>query len=104
MNALEKFEHKNMMLFQQLADITRYQKELKRQEDEAKEALLIAMENHSIKSVDNEIVKVNYIDASESVSLDVSALRAAEPELYRELMEKYNKRSVRRPYIKITVK
>jgi predicted phage-related endonuclease len=104
MNALEKFEHKNMMLFQKLADITRYKKELEKQEKEAKEALLIAMENHNVTAIDNEIVKVNYIDATESVALDTRALRAAEPELYRKLMDKYNKRTARKPYIKITVK
>lgn len=104
MNTLEKFEYKNLALFQQLADITRYKKEIERQEKEAKEALLIAMENHSIKSVDNDIVKVSYIDASESVTLDTKALRAADPELYRELLNKYNKRTTKSPYIKIAVK
>ena len=104
MNALQKFEKKNMAVFQELADISRIKKELDAREKFAKESLLIAMENNGITSVDNDIIRITYVGASESYSLDTKALRSEEPELYHQLEQKYNKRTKKSPYVRFTVK
>ena len=104
MNKLTPFEEKHLAKFKQLAEITRYKKELETQEKEIKGMLEIAMENHGIASIDNDIIRINYIAGSESVAFDTKAFLTSEPDLYHELEQKYNKRSVRKPYIKFTVK
>lgn len=104
MNALQKFEQQNLAMFQTLADISRHKKALEEKEKDVKEALLIAMENHSITSIDNDIIKISYVGPSESVSLDTKALLAEEPDTYHALEAKYNKRVQRKPHLRFTVK
>lgn len=104
MNALQKFEKKNMAVFETLARISKTKAELEAQEEDAKEALLIAMENNNITSIDNDVIKITYIAGTESVALDTKALRADDPALYRELEQKYNKRTKRSAYIRFTAK
>ena len=104
MNALQNFEQKNLAVFKELADITKIKKELEEREKFAKESLLIAMENNGITSVDNDIIRITYVEGSESFSLDTKALRAEEPELYHQLEQKYNKRTKKNPYVRFTVK
>ena len=62
------------------------------------------MELNGIASVDNEYVKISHIPETESVSLDTKALRADNPELFSDLMDKYNKRTKKKAYVRITVK
>lgn len=104
MNALQKFEKKNMAVFQELADISSMKKALDEREKIAKETLLIAMENNNITSIDNDVIKITYVAGTESVALDTKALRADDPTLYRELEQKYNKRTKRGAYIRFTAK
>lgn len=104
MNALQKFEEKNMAVFETLARISKTKAELEAQEKDVKEALLIAMENNNITSVDNNVIRISYVAGTESVALDTKALRADNPELYNELEQKYNKRTKRGAYIRFTAK
>lgn len=104
MNQLQKFEEKNLALFEELATISKVKKEIEEQEKSIKEQLLIRMENSGVVSVDNEFIRINYIAPSESVSLDTKSLRAEEPELYHELEQRFNKRTKRAAYIRFTVK
>ena len=104
MNAIEKFEKKNMAAFESLAFITKQQKQLKEQEAEIKGVLLAGMKKHNIASIDNEIVRINYIPESESVAIDTKKWRADDPDSYHEIEKKYNKRTKKSEYIRITVK
>lgn len=104
MNALQKFEEKNLAVFQQLADIAKAKKRLDAEEKDLKEALLIQMENHGVTSIDNDIIRISYIAESESVSLDVKGLLAEDPDTYHELEQKYNKRTKKKAYIRFTAK
>lgn len=103
-NSIEKFEERNMAAFQTLAMIAQSEKQLKAQKEEIKKILLDGMEKHNITSIDNDIVRINYIPESESVSLDTKALLKENPMLYHDIEAKYNKRTGRKAYIKITVK
>lgn len=104
MTAIQKFEKKNMAAFQSLADLAKQKKEIETQEEDVKQMLLEAMEKHGITSIDNDIVRINYIVGRESVSIDTKALLADDPQLYHEIESKYNKRKVTKPYIKVTAK
>lgn len=103
-NNIEKFKTKNMVEFRTLAAIARQKKHLEAQEKQIKEVLFYGMERHGITSIDNDMVKINYIPESESVSLDTKSFLNAEPDLYHELEKKYNKRKKTKAYIRITDK
>jgi seryl-tRNA(Sec) selenium transferase len=102
--ALTEFEQANLQAFKELAFLTESRKELEKKEKDIKETLLKGMEEHGIKSIDNEIVKITYIEPSESVSIDTKAFLAADPDLYREVEEKYNKRTTRKASVRVTVR
>lgn len=104
MNALQNFEQKNMAVFETLARISKTKAELEAQEKDAKEKLLIAMENNGITSIDNDVIRISYVAGTESVALDTKALRADDPKLYNKLEQKYNKRTKRGAYIRFTAK
>lgn len=103
-NSIEKFEEKNISAFQTLAMIEQSEKQLKAQKEEIKKILLNGMEEHNITSIDNDIVRINYVPESESVSLDTKALLKENPTLYHDIEAKYNKRTSRKAHIRITVK
>lgn len=104
MNAIAKFEKKNMAAFESLAFISEQQKQLKEQEAEIKRVLLEGMKKHNIAAIDNDIVRINYIPESESVSIDTKKWRVDDPDSYHEIEEKYNRRTKKSEYIRITVK
>ena len=78
--AIEKFERKNMAAFETLSFIQGQRKALEQQEKEIKEMLLQGMKKHGIASIDNDIVRINYIPESESVSLDTKKWRVEDPD------------------------
>lgn len=101
---LAKFEKKNMVLFQELADVSKMKKAIEQKESEAKEKLLEAMEKNGIVSIDNDIIQISYIAGTESVALDSKALKLDDPNLFHKLMDKYNKRTTRKPYLRFKAK
>lgn len=103
-NAIERFEQKNMAAFQTLAFVAEQKKQLEVQEKEIKRMLLEGMKKHGISAIDNDIVRINYIPATESVAIDTKKWRAADPESYHEIERQYNKRTKKSEYIRITVK
>lgn len=91
-NNLQLFNHECAMLFMELRDLEFAKKELKTREDEARAALENAMSKYNIKEVDNQYVKVTFIDAvPKSKKLDEKTWRAEDPEGYNEVFNKYNK-------------
>ena len=104
MNEVTKFEEKNMGAFQALAFVQQQRKELDAREKHIKDTLLKRMEVYGITSVDNDIVRINYIPESESVSIDTKTFKNKEPDLYHEIENKYNKRVKKKAYVRITVK
>lgn len=104
MNALQEFEQKNLTIFQQLANVSRNRKALDDREKALKDELMAAMKKHGITSIDNEILKINFIEESESVTLDTKSFLAQEPVKYHKLLDKYNKRTVKKSHLRFTVK
>ena len=104
MNEVTLFEEKNMSAFRTLAKLKEQKKQLDAEEKAINNMLLERMQESNIASVDNDIVRINLIPETESVSLDTKSLRTEEPELYHDIESRYNKRVVKKAHIRITVK
>lgn len=103
-NSLTIFEEKNMAAFQTLQTIAEQKKQLESQEKEIKELLLNGMKAFGITAIDNDLVRINYIPESESVSIDTKALLKENPDLYHKIENAFNKRINKKEHIRITVK
>ena len=81
-----------------------YHEELKKQlikeEQEIRSAIMAAMEKQGIKTFSNDFMRITYVGESERSSVDVTALRKDHPEIAKE----YEKKSVVKPSLKITLK
>nr|DAE29762.1 MAG TPA: hypothetical protein [virus sp. ctyMK1] len=104
MNSIEKFEKKNMAAFETLALMNSQKKEIEKQENEVKKMLLEGMKKYGIDAIDNDLVRINYIPKSESVSVDLKKLRVEDPDTYRAIELAHNKRITKKEHIRITVK
>lgn len=103
-NSIEKFNETAMEPMRSLAQVMKAKRELEASEKAFKEELLARMEEYGVKSVDNEYVKITYVPASASTSLDLKALELEEPELYADLLADYTKTTKRKASIRITVR
>lgn len=104
MNEVTLFEEKNMSAFRTLAKLKEQKRQLDAEEKVINNMLLQRMQESNISSVDNDIVRINLIPETESVSLDTKALRKEDPDLYHDIENRYNKRVVKKAHIRITVK
>lgn len=104
MNEVTLFEEKNMSAFRTLAKLKEQKRQLDAEEKVINNMLLQRMQESNIASVDNDIVRINLIPETESVSLDTKALRKEDPDLYHDIENRYNKRVVKEAHIRITVK
>ena len=104
MTNLTSFENKYMVVMAEIAAVTKQEKEIAERNKKLKADLEKAMDEHDIKSIDNEFVKITRVTATNTKSLDLKALQESEPALYGELMEDYPKVSNRKASIRITVK
>lgn len=103
-NSVQVFEAHHVEAFQKLSEITKTKKNLENQEKQLKENLEKAMDEHGIKSIDNQFLKITRVGESKSKSIDLKALENEEPKLYGELMQDYPKETVRKAHVKFTVK
>lgn len=104
MNEVTLFEEKNMSAFRTLAKLKEQKRQLDAEEKVINNMLLQRMQESNIASVDNDIVRINLIPETESVSLDTKALKTEDPDLYHDIENRYNKRVVKKAHIRITVK
>lgn len=104
MNEITLFEEKNMSAFRTLAKLKEQKRQLDAEEKVINNMLIQRMQESNIASVDNDIVRINLIPETESVSLDTKALRKEDPDLYHDIESRYNKRVVKKAHIRITVK
>lgn len=103
-NQVQVFENKYLAQIQQLQQLVNQKKELEKIEKNIKKELEQAMDEHNIKSIDNEFLKITRVEASESVSIDLTAMKKKEPDLYDDLMKDYPKVTKRKAYVRFTVK
>ena len=85
---------------QKIVDIETQIKELKAAEDELKTALLNEMESKNILKIDNDVLSITYIAATDREVFDSKALREEMPYVY----DTFIKFSTVKPSIRIKVK
>lgn len=93
-----------MEVFKELALLEDEAKEIKKRHEEVKAEILEAMEKHNIKAVENDFVKITYVPASESWTVDWKAFEFEEPEQYEDIAKKFNKKKFRKAYVKVTTR
>lgn len=101
---VQVFESQHLALLQNLANLVKSKKSLDEQEKHIKGQLELLMDEYCIKSLDCEYMKIGRVDATESTSIDLEALKAREPELYEELLRDYPKVTKRKAYVTFKVK
>lgn len=87
-----------------LSQVVKEKRKLEEAEKMLKSDLEKAMDQYGIKSIDNEFVKVTWVDASTTTSIDLKKLKEKEPDLHEELLEDYPKVTTRKAYVRFTVK
>ena len=98
------FNNEYAHVFRELAALEDEAKDVDKKRKQVKEELLKAMEANNIKSIDNDIVKITYVPETVSIGVDWKAFQLEEPKKYERIAKKYNKETVRKPYIRITTK
>ncbi|PFL21683.1 hypothetical protein COJ07_10370 [Bacillus cereus] len=104
MNEIQVFENKHLAIMTAIAIHTKQEKDLAEKSKKLKADLEKAMDEHGITSIDNDLIKIIRVEATTSTSLDVTKLKAEEPELFGELLGDYPKVSSRKAHVKFTVK
>ncbi|WP_002145546.1 hypothetical protein [Bacillus cereus] len=104
MNEVQAFENKYLAVMTAIAIHTQQEKNLAAQSKKLKAELEKAMDEHGIESIDNDLINIKRIKATTSTTIDVTKLKADEPELYGELLGDYPKVSNRKAHVKFTVK
>ena len=97
---LEVFNNKAAAVIKRISNITSQKKQLEEAEKEMKEQLQKAMEQYGIKSFDNDVIKVTYVDASTRNSVDSAKLKKNYPDIAAECSKTSNVKA----YVKVEVK
>ena len=103
-NEVKVFENKYLTVMAEIAALHKQEKELAAKNKELKTELEKAMNEHNIKSIDNEFLKITRVEASETKTIDLNAMKKKEPDLYEDLIEDYPKVTKRKAYVRFTVK
>lgn len=104
MNELQKFEEQYLESFKQLQKLSKAKKKVEAEEKAVKQQLEKALLEYNIKSIDNEFVRITYVEGTTSKSIDSKKIQAQSPDFYDKLIKQYEKVTVKKPYVRITVK
>lgn len=104
MNELQKFEEQYLESFKQLQKLSKAKKKVEAEEKAVKQQLEKALLEYNIKSIDNEFVRITYVEGTASKSIDSKKIQAQSPDFYDKLIKQYEKVTVKKPYVRITVK
>lgn len=99
-----KIESQYLEKFKNLKAVVEVKKKAEAEEKKLKQQLTDAFLENNIKTLDNDFVKITWVEGSESTSIDLKELQKKETELYDELLQDYPKTTVKKPYLRITVK
>lgn len=98
------FSDKYIATMQRYADLENTIKELEDTKKKVRSEIQEAMEFYGIRSFENDILKLTLVAPSVSKTIDTSALRISEPDIYDELIEKYPKETHRKQSLRVTVR
>ncbi|SDF77712.1 hypothetical protein [Sporomusa acidovorans] len=94
------FQTAEAAVIQSIADLCKFKKDLEEKEKDLKSQLKDAMERHSIKSFNNDVLKITYVAGTSAVSIDSKALKAKYPQIAAEC----SKTSTKAAYVKVELK
>jgi len=97
---IAKFEEQYKGLMIQIADTVKAKKEAEKQEKEMKEELQKAMDKFGFLSLENEILKITYVEPNKSTRVDSAVIKRKYPSVYAECTKQVDVKG----YIKIQVK
>ena len=97
---LVPFQSKAMTVMRQIADLDLQKKQLEAQDKEVRQTLQKLMDEYGIKSFENDILKVTFIDSTVRSTIDSKRLKEELP----AIAEKYTKRSTVKASVRIEVK
>lgn len=103
-NEISQFEKNNLTYFLELSRLTSQKKQLEKQEKEIKQQIQESMEKYDVQSIDNEHIKISYVEPKPSITIDLKQLEKKENELYEGLLKDYPKETIKKPYLKFTVR
>lgn len=83
-----------------LSNIESQQKQLELRASEIKNIIMFSMEQNGVKSFENELFKITYIDAQKRESIDITKLKNERP----DIAEKYKKTTDVKSSIRITLR
>ena len=98
--AVSTFETKQATTIKTIAEICTAKKKLEEQEKQLKEQLLKAMETNNVKSFNNDVLKITYVAATTTNSVDSKKLKKKYPNIAAECSKTSNKSA----YVKVEVK
>lgn len=98
--ALAEFQQGQITVLNKIAKIVTTKKALEDQEKQLKEKLQEAMEAHSVKKFESDVLNITYVAASTSTSIDSKKLKKK----YPNIAEECSKTSNRKAYVKVSVK
>ena len=101
---LQVFDQQYLVVFQNLAEVTKQKKVLEDQEKKVKSQLETLMDEYGIKSLDNQFIKITRVAGSTSTTIDLKKLETEEPELYNDLLVDYPKTTVKKASVRFNVK
>ena len=99
-NEMIAFESKAAAIIKSIADIASKKKELDEQDKEMRKQLEKAMDQFAIKSFENDLVKITYVEPTTTTSVDSAKLKKNHPDVYAEC----SKVSEVKGSVRITVK
>ena len=94
------FEQKAITIMQSIADIATKKAELDEQDKEMRKQLESAMEQYGVKSFENDILKITYVEPTTRTSVDSAKLKKKYPSVFAEC----SKTSEVKGSVRITVK
>lgn len=97
---LTVFQSKALSVMKSIADLDRQKKLLEVQDAELRRQLQEAMDAHGVKSFENDILRISYVEPTTKTAIDSKRLKAELP----EIADKYTKISAVKGYVKIVVK
>lgn len=98
--ALTAFEEKTLAVIQAIADIATKKKELEDQDKQMREQLEAAMDQFNVKSFENDLIKITYVEPTTRTSVDSAKLKKKYPDIFTEC----SKTSDVKGSVRITVK
>jgi|GEM_PF-1430621 len=98
--AIAVFQTEAAAIMSGIVDVVRLKAKIEKDEKDLRAKLETAMNEHGIRRIDNDILRITHIAPSTSTGVDNAKLKATYPHIYNECCKISNKKG----YIKIELK